>query len=140
NFALHKRAYQSSVIDFYNFNWTADKAVDGNSDGSNPDESSTCSATMARLDNHTWEVDIGFLIRIQTVTVYGRSDGTDQLSGFKVYIGNITRPWTVNQPLVEERFGYIRHTFRAYGSLAQFVSVIRRNSDILTICEVVVDG
>ncbi|KAK3597715.1 hypothetical protein CHS0354_040091 [Potamilus streckersoni] len=140
NFALNKHAYQSSVIDYNNFNWTADKAVDGNTDGSEPEVSRTCSATMERYDNHTWEVDIGFMISVQTVTVYERSDASDQLSGFQVFLGNITSPWTVNQPLVENQREHSRHTFIAYGSLAQFVSVIRQNSDILTICEVVVEG
>ncbi|KAL3879932.1 hypothetical protein ACJMK2_032208, partial [Sinanodonta woodiana] len=76
NFALNKYATQSTTLNYRNFNWTADKAVDGNSDGSNPDISRTCSATSVTetYSNHTWEVDIGFQIIVKTITVYGRTD------------------------------------------------------------------
>ncbi|KAK3594320.1 hypothetical protein CHS0354_028702 [Potamilus streckersoni] len=140
NFAFNKSAKQSSTLVWNNFNWTADKAVDGNTNGSNPDESKTCSATTDMWGNHTWEVDIGFLIIVKTIIVYKRSDGNDQISGFEVFIGNNTRPWTVNQPLVDVKLSTTEYQFRANDSLARFVSVIRNNSKILTICEVVVDG
>ncbi|KAL3879956.1 hypothetical protein ACJMK2_032232, partial [Sinanodonta woodiana] len=77
NFALHKYAVQSTTLEYNNFNWTADKAVDGNYDGSNPDNSRTCSSTMVTFNvwaNHTWEVDIGPPIIVKTITVYGRTD------------------------------------------------------------------
>ncbi|KAL3879938.1 hypothetical protein ACJMK2_032214 [Sinanodonta woodiana] len=75
NFALHKSANQSTTLTYNGFNWTADKAVDGNRDGSVPDMSRTCSATIQIFNvNHTWEVDIGFPIIVQTITVYGRTD------------------------------------------------------------------
>ncbi|KAK3594317.1 hypothetical protein CHS0354_028697 [Potamilus streckersoni] len=140
NFAVYKSAYQSSTLNHSNFLWTADKAVDGNITGENPNLSKTCSATKFHLNNHTWEVDIGFLIVVKTIMVYKRSDYEDQLSGFNVFIGNATKPWTTNQPLVEAQPNNAPHTFRVNDSLARFVSVIRQNSDILTLCEVIVDG
>ncbi|KAK3576894.1 hypothetical protein CHS0354_012951 [Potamilus streckersoni] len=72
--------------------------------------------------------------------VYKRSDYEDHLSGFKVFIGNTTKPWITNQPLVEVQQMNAPHTFRVNDSLARFVSVVRQNSDILTLCEVIVDG
>ncbi|KAL3879943.1 hypothetical protein ACJMK2_032219 [Sinanodonta woodiana] len=78
NFALHKSAIQSTTEFWNNFEWTADKAVDGNSDGSYPDNSRTCSSTMNKgvpWVNHTWEVNITRAILVKTVTVYGRTDG-----------------------------------------------------------------
>ncbi|KAL3879946.1 hypothetical protein ACJMK2_032222 [Sinanodonta woodiana] len=77
NFALHKSAVQSSTLD-YVFKWTADKAVDGNTDGSDPDKIETCSSTDNTGSNHThhtWEVNITRAIIVKTVTVYGRTDG-----------------------------------------------------------------
>ncbi|KAL3879750.1 hypothetical protein ACJMK2_032036 [Sinanodonta woodiana] len=77
NFALHKSAVQSSTLN-YNFEWTADKAVDGNNDGSNPNRIETCSSTDNTYEhhvNHTWEVNITQVIIVKTVTVYGRTDG-----------------------------------------------------------------
>ncbi|KAL3879755.1 hypothetical protein ACJMK2_032041, partial [Sinanodonta woodiana] len=76
NFALNKYASQSTTLNFNNFEWTADKAIDGNSNGSNPDISKTCSATSFTASDgiHTWDVDIGFQIIVTTVTVYGRND------------------------------------------------------------------
>ena len=75
NFALKKSTVQSTTL-LWIFNWTADKAVDGNSDGRDPDYSGTCSATDNTKSsvNHTWEVDIGFQIIVKTITVYGRTD------------------------------------------------------------------
>ncbi|KAL3879723.1 hypothetical protein ACJMK2_032009 [Sinanodonta woodiana] len=75
NFAQNMPAVQSTTL-VYIFNWTADKAVDGNTDGNNPDISRTCSATYptTSIENHTWEVDIGFHIIVKTITVYGRTD------------------------------------------------------------------
>ncbi|KAL3879758.1 hypothetical protein ACJMK2_032044, partial [Sinanodonta woodiana] len=75
NSALNKYATQSTTLNFNNFEWTADKAVDGNSNGRNPNISRTCSATQYKPDSiHTWEVDIGVQIVIKTITVYGRTD------------------------------------------------------------------
>ncbi|KAL3880529.1 hypothetical protein ACJMK2_032763 [Sinanodonta woodiana] len=140
NFALNKFAKQSSTLSYY-FPWTADKAVDGNTnDGGNPDESKTCSATAGPYGTQTWEVDFGFLIIVKTITVYERTDKKDQLSGFKVFVGNTTMPWTVNQPLVEVKPVSTQHLFRVNDSLAQFVAVRRPYSNIMTICEVIVEG
>ncbi|KAL3880530.1 hypothetical protein ACJMK2_032764 [Sinanodonta woodiana] len=140
NFALNKFAKQSSTLSNY-FPWTADKAVDGNTnDGGNPDESKTCSATAGPYGTQTWEVDFGFLIIVKTITVYERTDKKDQLSGFKVFVGNTTMPWTGNQPLVEVKPVSTQHLFRVNDSLAQFVAVVRPYSNIMTICEVIVEG
>ncbi|KAL3880533.1 hypothetical protein ACJMK2_032767 [Sinanodonta woodiana] len=140
NFALRKPATQSTTLNYNNFDWTADKAVDGNTTGVNPDNTRTCSSTYSPLSTKTWEVDIGFLIIVKTITVYERTDGTDQLSGFKVFIGNTTNSWTGNQPLNEVQPVINPHTFRVNDSLARFVSVTRPNSYIMTICEVIVEG
>ncbi|KAL3880528.1 hypothetical protein ACJMK2_032762 [Sinanodonta woodiana] len=140
NFALNKSASQSSTLNYKDFQWTADKAVDGNTSGENPDASKTCSATNNYLGNHTWEVDIGFLIIVKTITVYTRNDTDDQHSGFKVFIGNTTRSWTGNQPFTEIQTTNTKYRFRSNDSLARFVSVIRENKEIMTICEVIVDG
>ncbi|KAL3879957.1 hypothetical protein ACJMK2_032233 [Sinanodonta woodiana] len=92
NLALHKSAVQSTTSDWI-FNWTADKAVDGNSDGSNPHTSKTCSATantIKKFVNHTWEVNIGPPIIVKAITVYGRTDGKVpsriQLYIFSIYL------------------------------------------------------
>ncbi|KAL3835848.1 hypothetical protein ACJMK2_021309 [Sinanodonta woodiana] len=140
NFALNKFAYQSSTIYFNGFNWTAGKAVDGNNDGSRPDNSSTCSATTNTLGNHTWEVDIGFQIMVKNITVYGRTDNVDQLSGFQLFVGNISSPWKLNQPLTGQSPTNFTTVFSFINVPARFVSVTRFNRTILTLCEVTVEG
>ncbi|KAL3880532.1 hypothetical protein ACJMK2_032766 [Sinanodonta woodiana] len=140
NFALYKPASQSTTLNWTNFSWTADKAVDGNTSGVNPEESKTCSATHKSGNFHTWEVDIGFFITIKIITVYKRTDYEDQLYGFKVHIGNTTEPWTVNQPLNDVPAVNTAYTFIVNDVLARFVSVTRQTIDIMTICEVIVEG
>ncbi|KAL3879335.1 hypothetical protein ACJMK2_031635 [Sinanodonta woodiana] len=140
NFALNKFAYQSSTEYYNKFYWTADKAVDGNTDGRNPDFSRTCSETDIRMGIHTWEVDIGFMIIVKHVVIYERSDRNDQLSGFEVFIGNDSNSWKANKPLQIKDLGYYRYRGFSYDSLARFVSVIRRDRATLTLCEVEVYG
>ncbi|KAK3591421.1 hypothetical protein CHS0354_005348 [Potamilus streckersoni] len=139
NFALNKFAYQSSTINYKGFNWNAERAVDGNNDGSNPENSSTCSATNVSLGNHTWEVDIGFQIMVKNITVYGRTD-VDQLSGFQVFVGNNSSSWRFNQPLTAQNSSNFTAVFSSINAPARFVSVARLNRTILTLCEVTVEG
>ncbi|KAK3591417.1 hypothetical protein CHS0354_005344 [Potamilus streckersoni] len=118
NFALNKFAHQSSTIVFNGFKWTADKAVDGNTTGSNPEQSRTCSATHNSLGNHTWEVDIGFQIMVMTITVYGRVNDVSipdyQLSGFQVFVGNSSNPWTSGPPLAKQQSSKKKTRLRIY--------------------------
>ncbi|KAL3879337.1 hypothetical protein ACJMK2_031637 [Sinanodonta woodiana] len=140
NFALRKTAYQSSTENYNNFAWTADKAVDGNTDGRNPDTSRTCSETDIRMGNHTWEVDIGFMFIVKNVVIYERSDGQDQLSGFLVILGNHSNPWRNNPKLRRRKSTLYKHICFADDFVARFVSVIRPNKDTMTLCEVEVYG
>ncbi|KAK3610923.1 hypothetical protein CHS0354_031572 [Potamilus streckersoni] len=141
NFAEHKNAVQSSTLVYSNFTWSADKAVDGNKDGrSSPETSKTCSATNASMNgNHTWEVDITYPVLVNSITVYGRSYG-DQLSGFQLFIGNVNNSWLSGRLLNATTAADNIHTFQANFSLVRFISVIRRNKEILTLCEVEVNG
>ncbi|KAL3880848.1 hypothetical protein ACJMK2_033054 [Sinanodonta woodiana] len=142
NFAINKRAHQSSTLFYYGFNWTADKAVDGDTTGGPPEISRTCSATVQKIGNHTWEVDIGFQIIVKNIVVHGRTDqgNEPQLRGFQLYIGNDSSPWINNFPVKESSLGTNTHSFQLNNTVARFISVIRRNEDILTICEVEVLG
>ncbi|KAL3880534.1 hypothetical protein ACJMK2_032768 [Sinanodonta woodiana] len=140
NFALNKPATQSISLTWNHFDWTADKAVDGNTTGVNPDYTRTCSSTKVSYGTKFWEVDIGFLITVKIITVYKRTDDDDQLNGFKVFIGNTTESWRGNQPLQDVQPVNFAYTFKINDYLARFVSVIRANSDIMTICEVIVEG
>ncbi|KAK3591415.1 hypothetical protein CHS0354_005342 [Potamilus streckersoni] len=140
NFALNKFAHQSSTVFYNGFQWTADKAVDGNDNGSNPAISRTCSATNLSLGNHTWEVDIGFQIMVKSIIVYGRTTEDDQLSGFQVFVGNNSNPWTSDPPVTKQQSSNHKHVFASINSACRFVSVVRWNQAILTLCEVVVEG
>ncbi|KAK3577064.1 hypothetical protein CHS0354_037087 [Potamilus streckersoni] len=140
NFALNKSTVQSTTLYYNNFYWTADKAVDGNTDGSNAENSRTCSATNStEPPNHTWEVDIGFQIIIKTIMVYGRSDVLDQLYGFKLYIGNVSRPWIYNQELPLYSTDMIQYVCKPKDAIASVIALMR-STQILTICEVTVEG
>ncbi|KAL3879748.1 hypothetical protein ACJMK2_032034, partial [Sinanodonta woodiana] len=141
NFALRKYAVQSTTLSAENFLWTAEKAVDGNTSGSNPDNSMTCSATSPNKSaNHTWEVSIGFQIIVKTVTVYGRTDRYfEQLRGFKLYIGNESGSWTYNQELQSFSSSNSIYVFKPNDDIASFISLIKLGG-MLVICEVTVDG
>ncbi|KAL3879941.1 hypothetical protein ACJMK2_032217, partial [Sinanodonta woodiana] len=145
NLALYKSANQSTTLNYNGFNWTADKAVDGNSSGRKPDTSRTCSAT-ARTEsdqNHTWEVDLGVNINVKTITVYGRSDGAGvQINGVRLFIGNHSGPWNYGQEVRSDppnNTGNIRYVFKPHDTIARFISLMRQGY-ILTICEVTVEG
>ncbi|KAL3879728.1 hypothetical protein ACJMK2_032014, partial [Sinanodonta woodiana] len=141
NFAQEKLAVQSTIFN-YPFNWTADKAVDGNSDGRDPDNSMACSATAVNksMANHTWEVDIGFQIIVKTITVYGRTDKYfEQLRGFKLYIGNVSRPWIYNQEIPSTSSSNTIYVFKPKDAIASVIS-LKKEGEILVICEVTVEG
>ncbi|KAL3879953.1 hypothetical protein ACJMK2_032229 [Sinanodonta woodiana] len=141
NFALKKPAVLSSTLD-YIFKWTAEKAVDGNSDGSNPDTSRTCSATYptTSIENHTWEVDIGFQIIVKTITVYGRTDkSVEHLRGFKLYIGNVSMPWIYNQNIPSTSSNDTLYVFKPKDAIASVIS-LKKEGTIIVICEVTVEG
>ncbi|KAK3582896.1 hypothetical protein CHS0354_009702 [Potamilus streckersoni] len=142
NFALLKSANQSTTLSYMGFDWVAAKAVDGHQDGGNPVKSMACSATNNTVGNHTWRVDIGFQIIVKTITVYGRTDDNkhdDQLNGVNLYLGNNSGPWIGEQgistiPLIKNAY-----VFKPDNIVASIIS-LRRTSDILTICEVTVEG
>ncbi|KAL3880675.1 hypothetical protein ACJMK2_032897 [Sinanodonta woodiana] len=62
------------------------------------------------------------------------------LRGFLLYIGNESSPWINNLPVKESPLGTNTHSFKLNNTVARFISVIRQNKDILTICEVEVHG
>ncbi|KAL3879744.1 hypothetical protein ACJMK2_032030 [Sinanodonta woodiana] len=139
NFAQNKPAVQSSTSQYY-FEWTADKAVDGNSNGSEPRKSMTCSATKynGTVANHTWEVDIGFQIIVKTITVYGTDTYIDLL-GFKLYIGNVSRPWIYNQDIPSNSSSKTIFVFKPNDAIASVIS-LKKEGQQLVICEVTVEG
>ncbi|KAL3879302.1 hypothetical protein ACJMK2_031603 [Sinanodonta woodiana] len=140
NFALNKSAYQSSTLYFRAFNWTADKAVDGNTDGRYPGTSRTCSKTEKGIRNQSWEVDIGFLLIVNHVVIYDRSDGMDELSGFQVCIGNHSNQRNTSKPLLKKQLSQFRYRCIADNFVARFVSVIRPGKRTISLCEVEVYG
>ncbi|KAL3879735.1 hypothetical protein ACJMK2_032021 [Sinanodonta woodiana] len=141
NFALKKHAVQSTTLQWI-FNWTADKAVDGNISDVVPDISRTCSSTEQNTSsvNNTWEVDIGFQITVKTITVYGRTDKYfDQLSGFKLYIGNVSSPWIYSQEIQIYSSNDSIYVFKPNDAIASVIS-LKKVGKILLICEVTVEG
>ncbi|KAL3879763.1 hypothetical protein ACJMK2_032049, partial [Sinanodonta woodiana] len=142
NFALNKPANQSTTLNYRNFNWTADLAVDGNSDGRQFETSRTCSGTQEILNvNHTWEVDIGFQIIVKTITVYGRTDNKadNQLYGVTLYLGNTSGPWSYGKQLIASFNQDLPYVFKPDNAIARFIS-LKRLANILVICEVTVEG
>ncbi|KAL3879933.1 hypothetical protein ACJMK2_032209, partial [Sinanodonta woodiana] len=143
NFALHKSAKQSTTLTYNGFNWTADKAVDGNNNGSDPDNSKTCSATEVVFMNHTWEVDLGVDILVTKITVYGRSDRASvQLDNVRLCLGNNSGSWKYGREVRSDpsnSTNNIKYVFRAHNAIARFISVMRKGYH-LTICDVTVEG
>ncbi|KAK3577065.1 hypothetical protein CHS0354_037089 [Potamilus streckersoni] len=71
--------------------------------------------------------------------VYGRSDVLDQLHGFKLYIGNVSRPWIYNQELPIYSSDGIRYVYKPNDVIASVIALMR-SRQVLTICEVIVEG
>jgi hypothetical protein len=80
NLALHKTAEQSSTYSCQGITGTADKAVDGITDGVYAEGS--VAATNAEL-GASWQVDLGAIRWIDHVIIYRRTDGAGaDFSGF----------------------------------------------------------
>jgi hypothetical protein len=87
NVALEKTASQSSEHPRYkDRGWTADKVVDGNTDG----DISKGSVNYTNPENQPWwQVDLGAVYHFDMVSIWNRTDGNqDALSDFYIFVSN----------------------------------------------------
>ncbi|KAK3600085.1 hypothetical protein CHS0354_023622 [Potamilus streckersoni] len=141
NFALNKFANQSSTLNYKGFDWAADKAVDGNTNGWDADMYKTCSATAPDHKMHIWNVHLGFVVIVKRITIYGRVNKVpDQLSDFELYTDNEFHPRLTNLTSFRVQKPNNIHIFETNDHPANVISVVRRNTWILTLCEVTVEG
>lgn len=68
-----KPANQASTLS-YGFEWTAEKAVDGDYRSSNPNNDASCATTDQANDNF-WRVDLLQQYDVDRIEIYSRSDG-----------------------------------------------------------------
>ena len=63
----------------------------------------------------------------------------DQLSGFKLYIGNLSRPWIYKQEIPSNYTSDTIYVFKPNDAIASVISLTKVGT-ILLICEVTVEG
>ena len=96
NFALNGTASQFSTISVAGITGSADKAIDGNTNGTfftSPASASSTSAT-SYSNEAWWQVDLGVVYFIENINVWNRTDGTDKTTDAYVLISNT--PFTSN--------------------------------------------
>lgn len=90
NLALNKPAYQSST----GSGGTADRAVDGNTNGTFANGSVTLSDHTATSYEDYWEVDLGGVALIDAINLYGRGDDCCEHDTKDVYVIMSETPFT----------------------------------------------
>jgi hypothetical protein len=144
NLALGRPATQSSTYPS-TANPTADKAVDGNTNG----DSSALSISHTNNDNQArWEVDLGSVATIQNLSLWNRTDCcSTRLSNFYVFVSDV--PFTATDVSVQSQPGVSTYIFSgAAGTLTQmpinrtgrYVRVQLSGLGYLTLAEVQVWG
>ena len=74
NVAVNKTASHLSSLNFADFLWTADKAVDGCTNQSDPDGAKCCSASEGVGASNYWKVDLEEQYSVGLIIIYGRND------------------------------------------------------------------
>lgn len=80
NVAINKPASQSTTA----YGGSADRAVDGNTDGNYDNKSVT--HTSSDGSNPWWEVDLGQSIEFDSICIYNRRGNSERLDGFTLHI------------------------------------------------------
>jgi len=144
NVAQGKTATQSST----GWDGTADKAVDGNTDGVYSDGS----VTHTQYNSHAWwQVDLDGLYQIDAIEIWNRMDvAQDRLSDFYVFVSD--RPFTSNDPIATANQaglwsqhvvipgGPRPNTSLSVDAVGRYVRIQLANADYLSLAEVKVFG
>ncbi|XP_045206721.2 multiple epidermal growth factor-like domains protein 10 [Mercenaria mercenaria] len=144
NRAINKKARQSTTLFSGGFDWTADRAVDGNFEQSDPGR--TCSATMTSPPTTIipwWYVDMGTVTRIDSVAVYGKAETSAELEGFSLYLSNSTNITDIAPSYNSTDVPYGDGVFNiSFGEsvMARFIYITLEDLRILSLCEVRVFG
>ena len=97
NVAQKMRATQSSI----GFGGSADRAVDGNTDGNYHNHS--VSHTESGGTNAWWEVDLGGMVNVEQIVVYNRTDATEsRLDGFTIKVLDADRKVVFSQEQIAQ--------------------------------------
>ena len=90
NLALNQSVTQSSTLTAAGITGSAEKTVDGNTNGiffTGNNSTSSVSATSFGADNW-WEVDLGASYSIEKINVFNRTDGQDRTTDIYVLVSN----------------------------------------------------
>ena len=144
NLALNQNVTQSSTLSAAGITGDAEKAVDGNTNGTfftGSNATSSVSATAFGTDNW-WEVDLGDSYSIELINVFNRTDGSDRTTDIYVLVsntpftssdlagaraeadfeefisGNVGSP-SVVEPLIEGRYVRVQRSTSGYLVLAE---------------------
>lgn len=133
NIALGKTATQSSTT----FAGTADRAVDGNTDGNY----SSGSVTHTDIDPQSWwQVDLGGMFFVDQINIWNRTDCCNtRLTGFKVSLLDASQVevWSFDSSVTPNPEATFTPTV---GSSGEFVRVQLDNPANLSLAEVQVFG
>ena len=144
NLALGRPATQSSTYPS-TANVSADRAVDGNTDGN----SSALSISHTNYDNQArWEVDLGHVATLQNITLWNRTDCcSTRLSNFYVFVSDV--PFTATDTTVQNQPGVWTYVYSGaagttttipVGRTGRYVRVQLSGLNYLTLAEVQVWG
>jgi len=142
NVAQGKSATQSST----GWSGTADKAVDGNTDGVYANGSVTHTQYNA---NAWWQVDLGGLYEIDAIEIWNRMDSAyDRLDDFYVFVSDT--PFTSTDPVVtaDQEDVWSRYIVGIpfpdlqlwVGTIARYVRIQLTDTDYLSLAEVRILG
>ena len=135
NLALNKSAQQSSVT----HNGSANRAVDGSTDGAYYNGSVTHTASTV---NPYWQVDLGATYSIGSIKIWNRTDvAMDRLKHYTVSVKNSANSpvWSVHKEIAD---GYPNPSiqFQTQGVSGRYVKIQLEGTGILSLAEVQVFG
>lgn len=134
NIAMGKRAYQSSTI----HGATANRAVDGTSDGLWHNNSISCTH---KENQPWWEVDLGAEYEITSIVIYNRTDAhSERLDNMNVYISGEGRKETLVWTPKNGQFGLKTEIALEKGEKGRFVTIKLAGHEYLSLAEVEVYG
>ncbi|XP_022699278.1 uncharacterized protein LOC111266232 isoform X2 [Varroa jacobsoni] len=89
NYALRKKASQSSVYELYGIQYTPEKAVDGshNTDGLKPPYFAHTQDSMWAELNPWWQVDLNQEVTVMGIRIRNRKEWGDRLHDFDIRVG-----------------------------------------------------
>lgn len=148
NLALFKPTNQSTTITANSVEGSANKAVDGNTDGTfftNPISESSVAATTNE-NEAWWEVDLGEDFNIESVKAWNRTDGSEKTNNYYILISSTPFPNSLQDARNVASFEFFENNLMQTPSIistdvaGRYVRVQLSGTGYLTLAEVEIFG